>query len=186
MKTTKLLILFLIAALPILFFSSCEKMKDLASVDVVYTVPQMNFSYQPSLTKSGEVLMYSGAIHINLDSLLNKYGLSGGMIGTTVVTSFSLTIYEPPQANFGWLQSARAVFSGNAGFNPSQEVGSVINTDPLAKTVILTMNNVNIRPYLGTNGFYVNIYASTTPPLPIYLIWMYANSQVKITLEPLN
>jgi len=91
MKTLKSLILFLIAALPVLHFSSCEKVKDLAAVDVVYTLPQMNFTYQPSLAKSGEVLMYSGAVHINLDSLLSKYGLDGGIIGNTVVTSFSIT-----------------------------------------------------------------------------------------------
>jgi len=186
MKTLKSLILFLIAALPVLHFSSCEKVKDLAAVDVVYTLPQMNFTYQPSLAKSGEVLMYSGAVHINLDSLLSKYGLDGGIIGNTVVTSFSITIDQPPTANFDWLQSARAVFSANANFTPSQEVGSVVNTALHTRTVVLTMNNVNIRPYLGNMGFFIRIYAATTPPLPTYLIWMYANSQVRIRLEPLN
>jgi hypothetical protein len=174
------------AAFPLLFLSSCEKVKDLASVNVSYTVPNIYFQYVPDVSKAGEVLLYSGAVNINLDSILSANGLSSGFVSTTTFTQFSITIVEPAEATFGWLGSARAVLSANSNFQPAEEVGMVVNTDPAAKTVVMTTNNVNIRPYLGNSSFYLAVYANLNGPGPYDWINMYVSSQLQMLLEPLN
>jgi hypothetical protein len=183
---TKTIFIFLIAAVPLIFLTSCEKVKDLASVNVSYDLPDLYFQYVPAMYKDGEVILYSGALQVNLDSILNANGLSSGFVGATTFSQFSVTIEQPENANFGWLKSARAVVSQNSSFDPQAQIGSVVNSDPVAKTVTLTLNNVNIRPYLGTSNFYLTLYAELTGPVPYEWINMYASSQLRMVLEPLN
>ncbi|MEI7981394.1 MAG: hypothetical protein WCI71_07045, partial [Bacteroidota bacterium] len=84
-----------------------------------------------------------------------------------------------------WLQSARAVVSQDANFTSFVQIGTVTNTDPTAKTVILTMNNDNIRPYLGTTGFYVRVYAVLNGAIPTHWYQMYIDSQLKMRIKAL-
>ena len=171
---------------PVLFFSSCSKLKELTVIDVSYKIPQQSFTFTPTTFKSGEQLLYSGSISANLDSLLNAYGFSSGVVGNTEFSQCSITIVQPDSLNFGWLQSARGEISQTADFNPFQEVGSVIVPVPAAKTVNLSMNNTNIRPYLGSTSFYFRIYGTLNGPLPVGWVQMYLNGTLQMHLEPLN
>ncbi len=101
----------------------------------------------PSTFKSGEQLLYAGPVTANIDSIMNANGVSSGIVGTTTFTSLSVTIAEPSDLTFSWLLSARGEISQNADFATAQEIGFVENSNPTAKTVILTLNNVNIRPF---------------------------------------
>lgn len=183
MKTKNLLILFMLAVVPVMFFS-CDKLKDLTAFNVTYKVPRLSFRYTPTAVKSGEVILCTEQVNLNVDSLLNA-NLPGGGLGTTTFSQFSITIQAPDTANFGWLQSARAVVSQDVNFTNTVQVGNVTNTDPLAKTVILTMNNDNIRPLLGTQGFYIRVYAMLNGPVPYNWIDMYIDSQLVLRVEPL-
>jgi hypothetical protein len=64
-------------------------------------------------------------------------------------------------------------------------VGNVTNTDPLAKTVVLTMNNDNIRPYLGTQGFYIRVYGVINGAIPYQWLQMYIDSELKLNIQAL-
>jgi len=186
MKTRILLTMLSVIIFPILFFSSCSKLKDLTAIDVSYKIPRQTFTYTPTTFKSGEQLLYSGQIEANLDSILNSYGFSSGVVGNTEFTQCSITIDQPDSVSFSWLQSARGEISLNAGFNPAQEVGTVTVTDPTAKTVNLTTNNTNIRPYLGSRTFYFRVFGTLNGPLPTAWVQMYLEGTLKLHLEPLN
>jgi hypothetical protein len=186
MKTRILITILTIAVFPVLFFSSCSKLKDLTAIDVSYKIPRQTFIYTPTTLKSGEQLLYSGFITANLDSILSANGLSSGVVGNTIFTKCSITIVQPDSVTFGWLQSARGEISQNAGFIPFQEVGTVTNTDPLAKTVNLTLNNTNIRPYLGAKTFYFRIFGILNGPVPAEWVQMYVDGTLQMHLEPLN
>jgi len=186
MKTRIILTMLSVAIFPILFFSSCAKLKDLAAIDVSYKIPRQTFIYSPSTFKSGEQLLYSGQINANLDSILNSYGFSSGVVGNTEFTHCSITIDQPDSVNFSWLQSARGEISMNANFTPAQEVGTATVTDPAAKTVNLTTNNANIRPYLGSRTFYFRVFGTLNGPLPTDWVQMYVDGTLQMHLEPLN
>jgi len=185
MKTRILLSFLILLAIPAVYFTSCSKAKDLASVDVTMKLPRQHFTVKGTNLKTSEIVLYSGSVNINLDSLLNFYGLSSGFIQTTSFSNLSVTIEQPPDSTFHWLQSMRATISSNAQFNPEYEVGSVTNNDPTARTVVITTNNVNIRPYLTSSGFYFRLYAVLNGPLPAVTLGMFLDGTVQLTIAPL-
>ena len=172
--------------IPIFHFSSCNKVKQITAFDILYTLPTTSFIYTPTAMKSGEELLYSGAIEANLDSILTANGFSPGVVGNSQFVQCTITILEPSDETFGWLHSARGEISENAGFSPAQEVGSVMNTDPNAKTVVLVLNNTNIRPYLGSTFFYFRIYGVLNGPVPSEWVEMGIDGKLRMHLEPLN
>ncbi len=186
MKTRTFLFLSLIAVTSFSFFSSCNKVKELASFDVTYNLPDISFRYTPVTLKSGEVLLYSGSYSINLDSLLTAHGYSKGLIETTEFSYLSITITQPPEANFNWLHTASVVVSQNSSFDPFSVIGTVTNdTTAASKTIVLSLNNVNIRPYLNTAQFYFQVLAETNGPVPYEWIDMYIDSQLQLTINPI-
>ena len=186
MKTRILLIIFSVAVFPVLFNSSCTTVKKVVAFDYTYKIPRTAFTYTPSLLKTGEQLLFSGPVTANLDSILNANGLSSGVVGTTTFTKCSVTIEKPDSVTFSWLQSMRGEISSVVDFNPAQQVGTVTNTDPMAKTVNLTTNNTNIRPYLGSKNFYFRIYGTLNGPVPVPWVQMYLDGQLTMRLQPLN
>ncbi len=185
MKTRLIFSLMMVFAVPLILFTSCNKLKELTAVDVSMKIPTQHFTYTGTGLKTNEVILYSGIIRINLDSLINSYGFSSAVIQNTYITYLSVTIEQPPDATFNWLSSMRATVSTNAGFTPENEVGSVTNTNPQTKTVVVTMNNVNIRPYLSNPSFYIRIYGVLNGPLPAATVGMYLNGNVQLRVEPI-
>lgn len=178
--------IFTFITLAVLFMlPSCSKFQDLAAFDVSYTIPRTSFTYVPTTVKSEEQLLFSGAVTANLDSIMNANGVSSGIVGETKFTKLTITIAEPEDVTFNWLISARGEISQSADFLSVQEIGYVTNNDPLAKSVVLTLNNVNIRPYLGARLFYVRIYGVVNLPIPSDWIKMYIEGKMVMHIEPL-
>jgi len=186
MKTRIYILLFIFPAISLLYLSSCQEAKNLAAFDVSMKLPRQHFTYAPtSLKTTNEVILYSGVVHINLDSVLNANGFSSGIIQNTYFTYLAVTIEQPPDSTFHWLNSMRATVADNQNFQPENQIGSVTNTDANAKTVIVTLNNVNIRPYLTQPGFYVRVYGSLNGPVPAITFGMYLDGSVQFRVEPL-
>ncbi len=182
---TRALSFFMITTLAVMLTSSCGKIKELSAFDVSYTLPRTTFIYTPSTFKSGEQLLYSGYFNANLDSILNANGFSSGLISQATVTSCNITIVQPSDVTFSWLQTARAEVSPNPDFNPSELVATAQNIDPQNKTVNLTTYNTNIRPYLGNTAFYFRIYGVLNGPVPAEWVQMYVDGTLLMHLEPL-
>ncbi len=183
MRTISKTWIIALLGIPMIVLASCSKVAELASVDVTYKIPRTHFTYTPVTLKSGEQILYSDFVKINVDSLLNANGLSSGTVQDPICISFSITITAPPEATFGWLQSARAMVADNAAFSSAVEIGSVVNSGGTGKTVVLTVNN-NVIPF-GSTGFYIRIDGILTGPVPYAWVQMYFDSELRITLEPL-
>ncbi|MCX6287556.1 MAG: hypothetical protein NTY96_10620 [Bacteroidetes bacterium] len=187
MKTRVYISLVILLAIPLIYLSSCSKVKELTAVDVSMKLPRHHFTYTATNLKSdsGEVILYSGHVTVNLDSVLNAYGLSSGIIQTTIFTYLAVTIEQPPDSTFHWLTSMRSTVSDNANFQPENLIGSVTNSNPTAKTVVVTLNNLNIRPYLTNPSFYVRVYAVLNGPLPAVTVGMFLDGTIQLHIEPL-
>ena len=183
MKTRLLLFFVAIGLTSVVLLSSCSKIKELTAVDITYQLPRTNFLYTPSKVKSGEEILYSAFVRINIDSLLSAYGLSSGTVENPAFTQFSISIDLPAEANFGWLTSVRAIVSDNANFLPEVQIGSAVNNGGTGRTVTLTVNNSNI-PF-GNNGFYLRILGVLNGAVPYQWIGMYFNGTLKLTLQPI-
>jgi len=186
MKTRVYISLAILLAIPLIYLSSCSKVKELTAVDVSMKLPRTHFTYTATDLKSGsEVILFSEHVTVNLDSILNAYGLSSGIINSTSFTYLAVTIEQPADSTFHWLSSMRATIADNAAFQPENVVGSVTNTDPTAKTVVITTNNVNIRPYLTNPSFYLRVYAVLNGPLPAVTVGMFLDGTIQLHIEPL-
>jgi len=181
--------LFISAAIlgPLLFLPSCNNIRELAAFDVIYPLPPTSFTYIPSSAKAGgAVLLFSDAIEANLDSILEANGFSAGIVGNTQFIECTVSIAQPSTLTFGWLTSASGEISSNAGFSPTFEVGSVVNTDPNATTVVLLVNNTNIRPFLGAKFFYFRVFGELNGPVPAEFVDLVVEGKLLMHLEPLN
>lgn len=187
MKTRLSLITSMAILFPVLYFSSCNNIKELAAFDVIYTLPPTSFTYVPSAFKGGgEELLFSDAIEANLDSILEANGFSTGVVGNTQFIECTVSIAQPSELTFGWLQSARGEISSNADFSPAYEIGSVVNNDPNATTVVLLVNNTNIRPFLGSKFFYFRVFGVLSGPVPSEFVELVVEGKLLMHLEPLN
>ena len=184
MKTRIFISLLILIAVPLVYLTSCNKVKELTSVNVTMKMPRQHFTYSETKLKTGEVILYSGMVTVNLDSILNANGLPSGIIQTTTFTSLSVTINVPADSTFHWLSSMRAVISANQNFDPQNGIGNVTNTDPNAKTVFVTLNNLNIRPYLSQPSFYIRLYAVLNGPLPAVTVGMFLDGTVQLLIAP--
>ena len=184
MKKQIVFILLILAAVPVVYLSSCSKIKEAAAVDVTYKLPRTSFTYTPTSLKASEIVLYTGVVYVNIDSIMKANGISSGSITNAAFTQFSLTLNTPPEANFSWLQSARVVVSQNSSFSPVVEIGNVVNSGGTGKTVTLTVNGANIQPYLSSTGFYIRIYATMTGTFPYSYVTMYMDGQLTISISP--
>ena len=178
-------LLMIFAATSITCVTSCKQVKDLSKIDVTYDLPKISFQYVPVTLKSTEVILYQGMIQINLDSILNHYGLTAGIIESLAFSNFSLTITAPPEANFDWLTSAAALVSPNANFDPNTVVATASSPGSGSKTITLTTNNQNLVNYLHSTQFYLKVTAVTTGNIPYQWINMYIMGTLQMTISPI-
>jgi len=178
-------LLVIFAATSIIYVTSCKKVKDLTTVDVTYDLPKISFQYVPATFKSTDVVLYQGMIQFNLDSILNHYGMTSGIIENIAFSNFSLTITAPPEANFDWLTSATALVSANETFEPATVVATATNPGAGSKTIIMTTNNQNIANYLHVAQFYIRVTAATTGNVPYQWINMYILGTLQMTISPI-
>ena len=186
MKTKIIIALVMLSAITV-FFTACDKVAGTAGVQVQYPLAPMTFKYHASPTKStaAELLLYQTQVNVNVDSLINVY-LPGGILGNTEFDTLWITIPPPDTANFAWLKSARVVVASDSAFTNPLPIGNVTNNDSTvtSKTIILKLDQTNIAPLLGTQGFYLRLYADTRWAIPYEWIAMQINSGLNLVIEP--
>ena len=184
-KVIKLLIFISLAIVITGYFTSCSTAKKYAAFDVSYTLPKTYFHYSPTILKNGEVIIYSAQVSINLDSLCMAHDIPSGWIASASFSHFAITITDPPEANFGWLQKARAVVSNYPSFEPNSELGNFVNSDSTAKAVIFSLNTIELQPYIHKTSFYYEIIGTLNGTFPYNLVSMYLDASLKLHIEPL-
>ena len=164
-------------------FSSCEKVKDLASFDINIPLPTIRFSldsatYQPRT----EMLLHKGSMYLNLDSIINKYKLDG--IENAKFESVVLEIETPTaNGNFNWLTSIRMSLSANE----TDETEISFKNDIPGNLQIIEMEptHADIAPILKQKTFNYKIYGGIAPPLPVQSLDLKVKSSIKLRVRPL-
>lgn len=177
-------IILILVSIFALSFSSCEKVKDLASFDITYPLPKIRFSldsatYQPKT----EMLLYQGSISINLDSIIDAYKLDG--IENAKFESVVLEIELPTsdQANFNWLSSIR--MSVGATDMSETEIASLRDIPANLRVLEMETTGADITPIIKQKIFNYKIYGSIVPPLPVQSLELVLKSSIKLRVRPL-
>ncbi|MGA2822958.1 MAG: hypothetical protein ABSE72_05470 [Bacteroidales bacterium] len=172
--------------LPLFTITSCSEAKKLAAFDVIYTFPKIYFIYAPKDQKLPEVTLYTGKLSINFDSILSAHYIPSGIIASAYLLRLAMDITAPPEATFNWLESVRMVGSADSTFQQTTDLGAVTGIDPGAKIIDLATENVDIKPILFKNSYYLKIFATPSGQIPASSsINMYLDSKVKLHIEPL-
>lgn len=188
MKTRSWLILFLCLILLGSFtsFFSCSTVKKLAAFDVVYNFPKVTFTYPQKDLKGTQILLLKSKLSINFDSILNANHIPSGIIASAYLSRLAMVITAPPEATFNWISSVTMLGSADTSFQHPTTLGYETNIDPSSRTLNLTLPNVDIKPILFNNSYYIEVLATPSGQLPSSSsINMYLDSQVRLHIEPL-
>jgi hypothetical protein len=97
-----------------------------------------------------------------------------------------MVITAPPEATFNWISSVTMLGSADTSFQHPTTLGYETNIDPSSRTLNLTLPNVDIKPILFNNSYYIEVLATPSGQLPSSSsINMYLDSQVRLHIEPL-
>lgn len=167
-------------------FISCNNAKELTSFDVVYNFPNVYFTYSQNDLKSTQVILYTGKLTINFDSILGANHIPSGIISSAYLSKLAMIITAPPQATFNWLASVNVYGSSDSTFQQPILLGADTVNDPSAKNINLVLNNVDLKPILYKYSYFVEVSATPSGQAPAASsINMYLVSQIKLHIEPL-
>jgi hypothetical protein len=173
------------ALIPFLILGSCNEARKLTAFDVIYNLPKVTFSYAAKDLKITELTIYSGKLTIKFDSILNANQIPSGIIASAYLTRLAMVITAPPEATFNWLSAVSILGSADSTFQQTTLLGTATGIDPTTKNINLVLTNVDIRPILFKNSYYVEIVATPSGQVPASSINMYLDTQVKLHIEPL-
>jgi hypothetical protein len=188
MKTKIIATLIMFAILPALI-TSCDKIAGSggASIEASYPLEPMVFTYFPSQQRSGpdSLLLYQTQVNLNVDSLISKY-LPEGILGNLEFDTLWISIPPDSAGNFAWLKSAHVDAASDSLFTNMLPIGNVVNDDSTSnsKLLVLSLDQTNIQPLLGEQGFWLRLYAETRGPIPYEWLTMQINSGLTVLIEP--
>ncbi len=196
MKNKTFLFALLAVALPFLFLTqSCDKVKDeankVAAFDVSMDLPDQYFELDSNDFKSGkgllsEVVFDQFHFTVNLDSILQSYGVSSGLLSDGVFNSITLSIVNPSSGvSFDFVNSMRVAISETADFANESTLASTGEIADGATSVTFTLETLNITEYLNKSDFYIRIYGEQDGPLPVNLLPLLLQSGITFTVNPL-
>jgi len=163
---------------------SCGDSGSLVQFDVTYNLPRVYFNYpSTSPIRSDELILYTGEAKINLDSILSVNKIPEGLIKSAYFSRFAMTITNPPEADFNWLQSAKVLVSKNSSIDPNAELAYIDTINPGSKILNMKVNDVNLISYMNDTTFYYQLRGTPSGVLPYPMVSMYIDLQVKLHIE---
>ena len=129
-------------------FLSCSTAKDLTAFDVTCNLSRIYFNYPPKSPGFTEATIYTGMVHIPLDSILSANHIPSGFIASAYLSRLAMVITDPAEATFNWLESVRMIGSADSTFLQSTELGSDTAIYPDSKSVDLALKKVNLKPII--------------------------------------
>lgn len=178
----KLTLRALIAFICISLLSACDKAEEAASFDMLFDVPERQVIADSAQYEStdGDVLLLEQTIHINIDSLSQKFEIK--RIESAKFDFIRLRVDTPEGSNFNWITNLKATVAGEG--LAEIEVGTYDGTKQDAEIIDITLNNAPITPYLVQETFVLKIYAGINPPLPASTTSLIVNSRIRVTIQP--
>ncbi len=186
----KVLILSLIVAMisAMSVTQSCNKVKELASFDLVKDMADQHFNLDSATTTAvkGPVLLYESRYTINMDSIMDANGVDKGLIDNGHFTEIELLIDNPSALEeFGFLSDVSFKVSTSASFQSSEIVAEASGIKQGDTSIILNVNSTSMDRYLQNATFYFRLYGTVTGPVPVNVLPLILRSQVGFTVNPI-
>ena len=144
-------------------FTSCDKVKDLVTINVPLQTADVKFTIEP--VAEGNMQETAFQWGINIDSVLKKENpdLGIGNIKKVKVKSITLNLTKSPQDdNWSSFTAAEAGFASNA-ISPVSYITFASKSnipDTYATTLDLTVNDVDLKDHFGATVFYYKVSAT--------------------------
>ncbi|OQP58266.1 hypothetical protein A3860_08070 [Niastella vici] len=141
---------------------SCNKLKDLVTINVPLQTADVDFSIAPQ--PAGTQTLSSFQFGINVDSVLKKENSSLGIgsIKKVKVKSITLTLSNATQAdNFGALSACEASIASNNKPDYVVFAGLTSNPETYATTLDIPVKDVDLKDYFGSTVLYYKLSGTT-------------------------
>lgn len=175
--------LYFISFLIILSFNSCEKIKEAAEFDVLYSVPEAEVTVDSTILEvtDNELVILEKNISIDLDSISQIHSLES--FEEAKFDYIRLELVSPANADLRWIRSLKAVvWDGNSG---ERVVATYNSSGEAVKNIDMVLQNASVKDYLMNQNFTLRIYATTAPPMVAPEVTFKLNSRLRITVQPL-
>lgn len=180
-KISGILLVTLIACFS---FVGCEKIKDVAEFDILYTIPTSEIEVNSTtfdLIGSEEVMLQQ-TVSINMDSIADEYNIEE--VRDARFEYIRLEGISPANVSLSWIKELRIVAS--APGLPETPVATMPRTGATGSVLNLDVDkDVSIRRFLDEDSFTLKVIARGQPPLPADEITLELKSQIRITVRPI-
>lgn len=145
-------------------FTSCDKVKDLVTINVPLQTADIKFTIDP--VAEGSIQETNFQFGISIDSVLKKENpdLGIGNIKKVKVKSITLNLTNATQAdNWGAFSSAEAGFASNATSPVSYITFASKSSNPDAYAEVLDLpvnSDVDLKDHFGATVFYYKVAAT--------------------------
>jgi len=167
----------------IIISSSCEKIKEAAEFDVLYSVPEVQVTVDSTILEvtDNALVILEKNISIDLDSIRQKHSLES--FEEAMFDYIRIELVSPANADLKWISSLRAVvWDANSG---EREVATYNSNGEAVKNIDMVLQNVSVKDYIMNQNFTLRIYATTAPPLVAPEVTFKLKSRIRITVQPL-
>jgi len=141
---------------------SCNKLKDLVTINVPLQTADVDFSIAPQ--PAGTQTLSQFQFGINVDSVLKNENSSLGIgsIKKVKVKSITLTLSNATQTdNFGALSACEAGIASNNKPDYVVFAGLTSNPDTYATTLDIPVKDVDLKDYFGSTVLYYKLSGTT-------------------------
>jgi len=156
MKRMKFLVPVMAIVMGVVALSSCNKLKDVAKVNIGLNSKQVDFTI-PVIDKTGQMDLAAFDVYVNVDSIIqaNNLSVTANNIQSVKITSCDIVMNDgDAQNNFAVLQSGKAELASNTKTDMLTVAELTDNPDVQAYTLSLPVNsNVNLKDYFNATTF---------------------------------
>jgi len=140
-------------------FTSCDKVKDLITINVPLKTAAINFTIAPQSAGTQQSVA-AFQLGINIDSVLKheNSSLGVGNIKSVKVKSITLNLSNATQSdNFGAFSACEAGLATNTNQTYTVFAALTSNPDAYATTLSIPVKDVELKDYFGATVFYYNL-----------------------------
>ncbi|MDO9510158.1 MAG: hypothetical protein Q7J34_00235 [Bacteroidales bacterium] len=165
-------------------FNACDKVKELASFDVVVDIPPQTIIMQNALKNGLTEQYYEFNAYVNLDSIQQAHNLTSFTLESGKIREAKLTIIAPEGQNFDFLLSSRiSLFSSEIAENVVAHTG---NLTPGATSLIFIIDQADLTQLIKSQTFHGKLYYDTNSALmPATPVINQLELKIEFTINPL-
>lgn len=185
MKTSfKSTFFILFTAILLISFASCEKVKELAKIDIVADIPPQTIVMQKAMKNGLAQQYYEFNVSVNLDSIQQAHNLSTFTLESGKVKEAMISITAPADFTYDFLTSSHLTLLTTGGTeNLVAHTGNIASG---SKTITYILDMADISQLIKAQSFHGRLYydteASLMPDTPVI---NQLDFKIEFTINPL-